>query len=92
MVEHDSPTPNLAHDGVEYVTVGLTIGEDDLAMRRAVSLAGVKLVFAEVEIAGAFEVRGGFGSDLETECGSEWAACVCGLVNGGDVVEELRTG
>jgi hypothetical protein len=39
----------------------------------------------------AFEVRVGFGSDLETECGSEWAACVGGWVNGGDTVEELRT-
>ena len=44
MVDHDCPRPNLAHDEVEYVPVGLTIEEDDLAMRRAVSLAGVELV------------------------------------------------
>ena len=48
--------------------------------------------FAEIETTGSFEVRKGLGSDLETECWSEWAVYVGCWVKGGDVVEELRSG
>jgi hypothetical protein len=46
--------------------------------------------FAEIETTSSFEVREGLGSNLETECGSEWAAYVSCWVKGGAVVEELR--
>lgn len=44
VVDHDKLAPNLAHDGLEYVLVGLAAQEDNLATRRSVSLAGVELV------------------------------------------------
>lgn len=47
--------------------------------------------FLEIETTSGFEVREGLGSDLETESRSEWAAYVGCWVNGGDVVEELRS-
>jgi len=48
--------------------------------------------FAEIETTSAFEVRVGLGSNLETESGSEWATYVGYRVNGGEVVEEPRSG
>lgn len=48
--------------------------------------------FADVDTSGTLKVRSGSGSDLQTECGSEWAAYIGGCVYGGDVFEELRTG
>jgi hypothetical protein len=48
--------------------------------------------FVKIETAGSFEVRESLGSDLETECRSERDAYVGCWVNGGDVVEELRSG
>jgi hypothetical protein len=50
------------------------------------------ITFAEIETTSAFEVREGLASDLETQSGSEWTAHVGCWVNGGDVVEELRSG
>jgi hypothetical protein len=59
---------------------------------RESSMAGCKkedpiapAAFAEIETTSAFEVRVGLGSNLEPECGSEWAAYVGCWVNGGDV-------
>jgi hypothetical protein len=48
--------------------------------------------FAEIETAGSFKVREGLGSDLETECRSEWAVYVGCWVNEADMVKELRSG
>jgi len=47
--------------------------------------------FAEIETTSAFEIRKGLERDLETKSGSEWAAYVSRWVNGGGVVEKLRS-
>ena len=41
--------------------------------------------FADVDTAGALQPRRGFGSDPQTECGSEWTASFKRWVVGGDV-------
>lgn len=52
--------------------------------------------FANVEASGAFEIRCGFGSNLQAKCRSEWAAYIDSWVFLGvtrrEVVHELRTG
>ena len=75
--------------GVELVTI-FARRENNMAGRKEETPIAFT-AFAEVETTSTFEVRVGFGSDLETESGSEWAACVGGWVDGGDVFEELRT-
>ena len=47
--------------------------------------------FTEIETAGSFKVREGFGSNLETKYQSEWAMYIGCWVNGGDMVEELQS-
>lgn len=42
--------------------------------------------FADVDTPGALKARSGSSSDLQTECGSEWTAYVCGCVHGEDVI------
>lgn len=44
VVDHEGLVPDLAHDGHEYVLVGLAAKENDLATRGAVSFADVELV------------------------------------------------
>jgi len=75
---------------VEVVTI-CARREDNMASRKDEDSVALT-TFADVEASGAFDVRGGFGSDLQTECRSKWSAYICVWVNAGDVAKELRTG
>lgn len=76
--------------GVELIRI-FTRRENSMAGRKEEDTIAFT-TFSEVESTGAFEMKAGFESDLETECRSERAVYVGSLINGGDVVEELRTG
>lgn len=60
---------------------------DIMSLQNSIAFA----TFAKVDATGTFDVRVGFGSDCETECGSEWAAYVGGWAIRfkvkGDVIE-----